>query len=155
MDIKIHLLITFEQKKLFGMGISKEWTRKVASKDFKFDTYWKKEKTETKNKMERRRTHSYGRMWSPRWKLGGQTSLEIACRNTLSYVTERQHTFTWFDPGPLVIFRASCLCRGGETTPLNCDHQRTHCSYPDDICVWSNSIIIIIIIITKSWGTNG
>jgi hypothetical protein len=29
-----------------------------------------------------------GRIWSMRWRLGGQTSLEIGCQKTLPYVTE-------------------------------------------------------------------
>jgi hypothetical protein len=33
-------------------------------KNFKMSTYWKKDKRETKNKMERRRTWRHGRMWS-------------------------------------------------------------------------------------------
>jgi hypothetical protein len=152
MDIKIHLLITFEQKNCLVWASPKNGQERLPQKILNLTPKRRKRRRQKENGKK-----AYGRMWSPRWKLGGQTSLEIACRDcVLSYVTERLHTFTWFDPGPLVICRASCLCPGGETTPLNCDHQRTHCSYPDDICVWSNSIIIIIIIIiTKSWGTNG
>jgi hypothetical protein len=33
---------------------------------FKFDTYWKKKKRETKNKMETRSTQRYERTWSTR-----------------------------------------------------------------------------------------
>jgi hypothetical protein len=40
-------------------------------------TYWKKDKRETKNKMERRRTQNHERMQSTRWRLGGQTSLRL------------------------------------------------------------------------------
>jgi hypothetical protein len=45
------------------------------------------------NKMERRRTQSDGRMWFARWRLGGQTPLEIWCQNTLPYAIERLHTY--------------------------------------------------------------
>jgi hypothetical protein len=31
-------------------------------------------------------------MWSPRWRLAEQTSLEIWCQQTLSYVIEGLHT---------------------------------------------------------------
>jgi hypothetical protein len=43
--------------------MSKELIKELP-KNFKLDTYWKKEKRETKNKMERRCTQSDGRMWS-------------------------------------------------------------------------------------------
>jgi hypothetical protein len=42
--------------------------------------------------MKRRRTQSYEKMWSPGWRLGGQTLLEIGCLKTLPYATERLHT---------------------------------------------------------------
>jgi hypothetical protein len=44
--------------------------------------------------MERRRAQSDGRMWSTRWRLGRQSSLETGCRKTLPYVIERLHTYT-------------------------------------------------------------
>jgi hypothetical protein len=69
------------------ISISKEWIKKIMSKDFKLDTYWKKEK-ETRNKTERRCNQNYGRMWSMRWRLGRQTSLEIWCRKTLPHIIE-------------------------------------------------------------------
>jgi hypothetical protein len=62
---------------------------KKPPKNSELDTYWMKEKRETRNKMERRRTQSDGTMWSPRWRLGGQTSFEIGGRKTLPYVIER------------------------------------------------------------------
>jgi hypothetical protein len=62
-------------------------------KKVKVDTYWKKENRETENKTERRRVQSHGRLWSTRWRLGGQTSLETGCRKTLPYVIERLHTY--------------------------------------------------------------
>jgi hypothetical protein len=40
------------------------------------------------NKMERRHTQSDGRMWFARWRLRGQTLLEIGCRKTLPYIME-------------------------------------------------------------------
>jgi hypothetical protein len=42
--------------------------------------------------MERRHTQSDERMRSTRWRLGGQTSLEIECQKTLPYVIEELHT---------------------------------------------------------------
>jgi hypothetical protein len=52
----------------YGKTMSFVWTwmKKDYLKDFKFDTYWKKKKRETKNKMERRRTESCERTWSTR-----------------------------------------------------------------------------------------
>jgi hypothetical protein len=38
------------------MEMPKEWMKKNYPQNFKLDTYWKKEKRETKNKMEIRRT---------------------------------------------------------------------------------------------------
>jgi hypothetical protein len=80
--------------------VTGEW-RKLHNDEF-HDTYSspdsirqikKSEKKETKNKRERRRTQSYGRMWSTTWRLGGQTSLEIdGCRKTLPCVIEI-HTY--------------------------------------------------------------
>jgi hypothetical protein len=39
----------------------------------------RRKRGKTKNKMERRHTQSNGRMWSMKWRLDGQTALEIGC----------------------------------------------------------------------------
>jgi hypothetical protein len=65
-------------------------------KKFKLVTYWKKEKRETKSRMEIRRTYSYGIMWSTGRRLGGQTSLEAGFRKT-PYVRELLHIHTYIN----------------------------------------------------------
>jgi hypothetical protein len=74
------------------MDISKEWMKKDYLKNFKLDTYWKKEKKETKNK-DGKKTHS------KRWKNvvcemeTGMTELvEIVSQKTVPYVMEQLHT---------------------------------------------------------------
>jgi hypothetical protein len=56
-------------------------------KKFKIGYILEEEKRETKNKMERRHTQSYG-ICDLRWRLGGQTSLEIGCKKMLLYIIE-------------------------------------------------------------------
>jgi hypothetical protein len=85
--------MTFGQNSLIWI-CPKNVMKEDTSKNVKLNTYWKKKKSETRNKMERRRTHSYKRMWSSRWRLGGQTLFEIGCRKTLYFVERLIHTET-------------------------------------------------------------
>jgi hypothetical protein len=54
--LKIQLFMIFGQSNYFSMNMSEEWMKKITSNIVKLDTYWKKKKRETKNKMERRNT---------------------------------------------------------------------------------------------------
>jgi hypothetical protein len=36
-----------------------------------------------------------------------------------------------------------CSCRWGETTSLNCGHQRAYCSFPRCMCVWSSGRMVL------------
>jgi thymidylate synthase len=71
--------------------------RKITSTDFKLDTYWKKEKRETRKKMEGRCTQSYERTWSPRWRrrtdfIGDWMSQDVAIHHRTTTYIQRS---TW------------------------------------------------------------
>jgi hypothetical protein len=75
------------------MDISEEWTKKDYPKGFKIG-YLLEERKEGDKKQDGKKAYSEnGRMWSTRWRLGGQTSLEIGCRKTLPYAMELLHTY--------------------------------------------------------------
>jgi hypothetical protein len=54
----------------------KNGCRKITLKDFKLDTHWKREKRETRNKVEEG-VLSNGRMWSTRWRLGSKNNWRL------------------------------------------------------------------------------
>jgi hypothetical protein len=62
--------------------------------------------------MEKRHTQSDGRIWSTRWRLGGQTSLEVGCRKTLPCVVERLRTDPWSSRESEICFTVSGIYKG-------------------------------------------
>jgi hypothetical protein len=73
------------------MDIYKECINKHYIKNILIECLLEEVKEGDKNKVERRRTQSNGRMWSRRWRLGRQTWVETGSRNT-PYAIERLHT---------------------------------------------------------------
>jgi hypothetical protein len=78
------------------ISISKEWIKKITSKDFKLDTYWKKEK-ETRNKSERRCNQNYGRTMNYEMKtgrtnfVGDLVSKDIATHHRMTIYIHTRH----------------------------------------------------------------
>jgi hypothetical protein len=80
---KIQVLVTFGQNNYF-YGHLQKMDYKRLPKEILNQISTGKGKEEIKNKMDRRHTQNYGRMWSTSWRLGRQTSVEIRCQRDVA-----------------------------------------------------------------------